>query len=141
MVDNVETPSEVYVGEVFTVEVTVSYEFTAPTEMSPGIYDVEAETWIAEEFETLVGDGTKTYSFELTAPDAAKTWELEADVFYLVGGNWIVDRGSSPRAFSVEVVSGDSMPWDWLLDLPIEYLAIIGLVVLILLILLLKWIF
>ena len=31
LVDNVETPSEVYVGEVFTVEVTVSYEFTAPT--------------------------------------------------------------------------------------------------------------
>lgn len=31
---NIDAPYEVYVGEVFTVEVTVSYNFTVPTEMS-----------------------------------------------------------------------------------------------------------
>jgi len=47
----------------------VSYEFNELTEIGTGIFDVEAETWITEEYETIVGSGTKTYRFELTAPE------------------------------------------------------------------------
>ena len=71
--------------------------------MSPGIYDVEAETWIAEEFETIVGDGTKTYSFELTAPEEVGAWSLEADVSYNVEDEWAQDDEGSWDAFEVYV--------------------------------------
>ncbi len=104
LVVDFEAPSEVYVGEVFTVEVTVSYEFTIPTEMSPGIYDVETETWMAEEYETLVGEGIQTYSFELTAPEEATTWSLEADVWYNVEDEWAQNEQGSWEAFEVSVV-------------------------------------
>lgn len=35
----INAPSEVYVGELFTVEVTVSYEFSESTEMLLSFYD------------------------------------------------------------------------------------------------------
>ncbi len=104
---DLEAPSEVYTGASFTVEFTVSYEFTVPTEMSPGIYDVEAETWIVEEYETLVGEGTTTYSFELTAPEEEGTWSLEADVWYSLEDEW-TERTIEPgswEAFEISVVN------------------------------------
>ncbi len=67
------------------------------------------------------------------------TWELEADVLYKVEDSWLYDEGSS-MYFSVEVASGGQW-WVWILELPFEYLIVIGLVLLILLIILLKWIF
>jgi hypothetical protein len=99
-----EAPSEVYVGESFTVEFTVTYGFTVPTEMSPGIYDLEAETWIAEDSETLVGEGTKTYSFELTAPEEEGTWSLEASAWYKLEDEWTHDEEEYSEAFEVSVV-------------------------------------
>ena len=70
---DLEAPSEVYAGASFTVELTVSYEFTFPTEMNAGINDVETETWITGEPEVFEGEGTKIYSFELTAPEVETT--------------------------------------------------------------------
>ena len=104
---DLEVPSEVYAGESFTVEITVSYEFTVPTEMNPGIYDVEAETWIAEDSEILVGEGTKTYSFELTAPEEEATWALEASVGYYLEGEWTYNEEEYSDAFEVSVEEED----------------------------------
>ena len=101
---DLEAPSEVYPGESFTVEVTVSYEFTFSTEMSPGIVDVEAEKWIAEEYETLVGEGTKTYTFELMAPDEETMWAIEAGVGYMLEGEWARNEVGSSDVFEVSVV-------------------------------------
>ncbi len=86
------------------MELTVSYEFTIPTEMNPGINDVEAGTWIAEEYETLVGEGTKTYSFELTAPLEETTWRLVAEVWYYLEGEWTHTEVRYSDAFEISVV-------------------------------------
>jgi len=99
-----EAPAVVYAGASFTVELTVSYGFTAPTEMSPGIYDRETEAWIAEEYETLEGEGTKAYSFELTAPDEEVTYTLEAGVWYNVEEEWTHDEDGYAEAFEIVVV-------------------------------------
>ena len=138
---DVDYPSEVEKGETFTVEVTVGYEFPILTTTSLGIFDVAKLEFAVEERVELDGAGTEVFTFELTAPDAAMTWELEANVLFLVGDTWLYDEGTSSEAFSVEVVSGAQLPWEWLLELPFEYLIIIALVLLILLILLLKRIF
>jgi PKD repeat protein len=138
---DVDYPSEVEKGATFTVEVTVGYEFPILTTTSLGIFDVAKLEFAVEERVELDGAGTEVFTFELTAPDAAMTWELEANVLFLVGDTWLYDEGTSSEAFSVEVVSGAQLPWEWLLELPFEYLIIIALVLLILLILLLKRIF
>lgn len=101
---DLEAPYDVFVGEVFSVEFTVFYEFTVPTEISPGIIDVETEAWLAEEFETLVGEGTKTYSFELTAPEDETTWSLEASAWYKLEGEWTHDEEEYSDAFEISVV-------------------------------------
>ncbi len=103
-------------GASFTVEITVSYDFTILTEVNPGINDVETDMWIAEDSETLVGDGTKTYSFELTAPEEETTWALEASVGYYLKGEWTHNEEEYSDAFEISVVEeedggGGGVPW------------------------------
>jgi len=97
-------PSEVYTGEVFTVEVTVSYEFTDPTTIGPGIWDVEAGAYLAEDSEILVGEGTRTYSFDLTAPEEETIWELDASVWYILEDEWTHNEEEYLEAFDISVV-------------------------------------
>jgi len=99
----VEAPSEIGTGETFTVTITVDYDFSEPTEISPGIYDPAADEWIAEEYDTLEGRGTKTYSFELTAPEEETTWALEASVWYHLEGEWTHNEEEYSDAFEVEI--------------------------------------
>lgn len=91
-------------GSSFTVGLTVSYEFTTPTEMSPGIYDPETETWIVEEYETLEGNGTRTYGFELTASEEGMTWALEAGVWYYLESEWTHDEEGYADTFEITVI-------------------------------------
>lgn len=100
---DVEAPSQVFTGESFTVEITVSYEFTYPTELGPVVFDVEPELWISGNHETLVGEGTKKYSLELTAPDEETTWILEASVGFYSEEGWTYDENGSVEAFEVAV--------------------------------------
>jgi hypothetical protein len=100
---SLEGPYEVNAGESFTVDLTVTYEFTVPTEMSPGVYDVETQTFLAEEYETLEGEGTKTYRFELTAPEEEATWALAAGVWYHSGGELLHDEVDWVESFDVQV--------------------------------------
>ena len=106
----VEGPYEVFTGDSFTVKVTVAYEFTVPTEMSPGIYDEETQKFIAEEFETLEGKGTETYTFELTAPNKETTWSLTAGVWYPVGGELLHDEVDWAKSFEVHVTKLGGIP-------------------------------
>ncbi len=101
---SVEAPNEVYVGDAITVELTVSYEFTVPTAMSSKIFDAGTEMWIAEDSDTLVGTGTKTYSFELTAPTEEGTLALEASVWYISEGELIHDETDWSELFSIDVI-------------------------------------
>jgi len=99
-----EVPDEVDAGSSFTVGLTVSYEFITPTEMSPGVYDPETETWIVEEYETLEGNGSRTYSFELTAPEGEITWALEAGVWYYLESEWTHDEEGYADTFEIAVI-------------------------------------
>jgi len=107
---DVMAPSEVYVGESFTVEITVSYDFSVATEIRPGVF----EYWIHE---TLVGTGTKTYSFELTAPEAG-SWVLEASVEYISDGELVHDEVDWVESFDVQVTplvsddTEDDVKWE-----------------------------
>ncbi len=127
LIVGLEAPYEVEAGESFTMELTVSYEFTIPTEMSPGIYDVETETFIAEVYETLEGEGTKTYIFELTAPEEETTWALTAGVWYHSEGELLHDEVGWVESFNIQVIelneNGGGIP-----GFPIEAI-IIGLLI------------
>lgn len=102
---DVNAPSEIGKDKRLTVFITIDYEFSVPTEISPGIYDIDAEEWITEEYDILQGNGTKTYSFELTAHSEEKTWSLKADVWYNVDGEWYHDETGWSEPFKVEVKS------------------------------------
>ena len=136
---DVECPSEAGAGETFTVEVTVDYEFPVLTTVSPSILEVSNLEYAVEEFVERDGVGTEVFTFELTAPDRAVTWELEADVPFMVDESWLQYDVASSEAFSVEVGSGVDLSWRWLPDVPFEYLTIIGLTMVIL-VFLQKWI-
>ena len=101
---SLEGPNEVSAGESFTVELTVTYEFAVPTEISPGVYDVETQKFLAEEYETLEGQGTKTYRFELTAPGEETTWALAAGVWYHSGGELLHDDVDWVESFDIQVM-------------------------------------
>jgi len=100
---DLEAPSEVYVGESFTVDLTVSYGFTIPTTLGTGITDAETEGWIELEYADLVGEGTKTYSFELTAPEEETTWALAAIVMYDSADEWMHDEADWIEPFEIQV--------------------------------------
>lgn len=101
---NLEAPDYVYTWASFAVEFTVSYEFSISTEMFLGIFDVETETWITTEPDTLVGAGTKTYSFELTAPEEETMWALGANIQYVLEGDWTSNEEGSAPGFDILVV-------------------------------------
>lgn len=101
---DVEAPFEAYVGESLSVELTVDYEFTEPTEVSPGIVDVVAEEWLAEASEVLVGKGSRTFSLELTAPSEETDWALEASVWYSSeGGEWKHDESNWAESLVIQI--------------------------------------
>jgi hypothetical protein len=126
----VECPSVAGLGETFTVTVTVDYEFPCSTMVNPCILEVSGEGYAVEEFLEWDGVGTEVYTFELTAPDEATTWELEVGVPFMVEESWLNDDGVSSVAFSVEVGSGKDPSWSLIPDVPLEYLVIIWLTVL-----------
>ncbi len=108
-----DAPSEVFVGESFTVELTVSYEFTIPTEMHVTIYDPDEpfkdeETWVARDSETLEGEGSITYHLELTAPEEEITWSLEANVGYISEGEWTPGGADYVEFFDIQVREVDT---------------------------------
>ena len=100
---DLEAPSEVYSGETCTVNLTVSYGFTILTTMDTGITDAEIGSRIELEYEDLVGEGTKTYSFELTAPEEETEWILTASVRYNSDGEWMHDAVDWIEPFAIQV--------------------------------------
>jgi len=78
-------PNDVSPGEVFTVDLTVSYEFPESTYMTPGIFNVVDGLFIVSDSEILAGNGTKSSRFEITAPEAEGVWALEARVWFISG--------------------------------------------------------
>jgi len=104
---DVEAPFEAYVGESLNVELTVDYEFTESTEVSPGIWDVVAEEWLGETSEVLEGKGSRSYDFDLTAPSEEMDWALEASVFYKSEGKWVHDEADWAESLVIQVIELD----------------------------------
>jgi hypothetical protein len=105
------------------VELTVSYEFTIPTDVILGIYDVETEIWLAEEVEALVGEGTRTYSILMTAPPEKHMWDLEAGVRYYLEGDLMHDEVDWKESFVIQVREFDEKS-DGIPGFPIEAIII-----------------
>ncbi len=118
---DLEAPYEVYAGESFTVDLTVSYEFTTLTTMLSGIFDLETLTWITEEYNTLVGEGTKTYSFELTAPEEETMWSLGANVWYYLEGEWTHNEEGYLDAFEISVMRARDFSIDYVSATVVDY--------------------
>lgn len=103
-----ESPSMVYTGETLEVVLNVEYEFSEPTVIGPGIFDLEADEWIAEEDEVLTGIGTRSYTFIISAPSMEKTWDLEARVWYQVDEERLHDETGWNVFFSIDVIEPES---------------------------------
>jgi len=104
---DVDYPSEAYVGESLNVELTVDYEFTEPTKVGPGIFDVVADKWLAEPSEILEGNGSRIFYFELTAPSEEMDWALQASVWYISEGDWRHDDANYVESFVIQVIELD----------------------------------
>jgi hypothetical protein len=83
IVKKVEYPRYVEPGEQFEVSVTIDY--SSPYEVQVWLYDVELERemdYIEESFGPY--KGSKTYTFQVTAPSDVKIWKIQAGVWYLL---------------------------------------------------------
>ena len=93
-----------YVGEPFTVNLTVSYDFSLATYVGAGISDPEIAAWVELEHETLYGEGTVAYSFELIAPEEETTQIFEASVWYYSEDEWIHGEVDWIDSFVIKVI-------------------------------------
>jgi len=87
---DIDYPSEVETGQTFTIRVTVRYSFSISTGTFIHVYE-HGGPLLDDTTDTLSGDGTKTYSFKITAPSEAKTWQLNIHAFYWKDGEAIQD--------------------------------------------------
>ncbi|MCK4243850.1 hypothetical protein KAX03_03190, partial [Candidatus Bathyarchaeota archaeon] len=96
-------PTQVELGTLFSVEMTIEYSLASSTEVGVGIWDYGRDEYITEEVEDLTGAGSNLYSFNLMAPSTPTTMELSADVWYKLGDEWVHDVGTWYIDFQVEV--------------------------------------
>lgn len=93
--------------EEFVVKVAVSYSFSELTVFTPGIWDPESEDLIEEDYDEVIGDGTKTYRFTIEAPSDVGTYTFDAVAFYLVDDEWFYDEDGLESFNVVVEVSND----------------------------------
>ena len=107
---NLKAPYEVYVGESFTVNLTVSYDFSLATYVGAGISDPEIVAWVELEYKTFYGEGTEAYSFELMAPEEETTQIFEASVWYYSEDEWIHGEVDWVESFDIKVIEPEPEP-------------------------------
>jgi len=100
---DLDAPSQVELGSMFVVEMTIDYSLASLTEVGVGVWNYELAEYIAEETEELNGSGSQSYSFNLIAPSRPVVWDLSADVWYKMDGEWVHDIGVWYVDFQVEV--------------------------------------
>lgn len=107
VVSDVKYPSIVKPGAPIEVEVTVDYDFTAPTNMEVAISNPETMEAIQTASDVLTGAGTAKYKITVYAPDQEGPLSLGADVIYETYSGWEFSSGGA-MAFTVEVDSNAS---------------------------------
>ncbi len=83
IVTDVEYPTHVEPGEQFEISVTIDY--SSSYEVQVWLYDVELDRdidYIEESFGPYAG--TKTYTFQVTAPSEVGIWTITAGVWYIL---------------------------------------------------------
>ena len=114
---DVIVPETVFQDENFTVEVVVFYDFENYTLLTPGLWDPVTGDLIVEDFDEVVGEDTRTYSFEVMGANATGTFIIDAAAFYLYDDEWFIDEGGLV-SFEVSVVERDE---DWFIPgFPVE---------------------
>jgi len=104
-VTNVNAPSRVKPGELFTVDVDIDISFPTNTTFSVGITDPETGEVIIEFVDAGEGDLSGTYNFEIYAPETEGTYTLGADVVFETSSGWTFSEGST-QTFDITVSEG-----------------------------------
>ncbi len=65
-----------------TVTVELAWDFPSETGISPGVYDVMAEAYIAEDIYTVANAGVDNVTLSFTAPSTNGVYEYIVNVFY-----------------------------------------------------------
>lgn len=104
-VTNVDAPSTVKPGELFTVDVDIDISFPTNTTFSVGITDPESGEVIIEFIDAGEGDLSGTYNFEIYAPETEGDYTLGADVVFETPTGWSYTEGGT-QTFDITVSEG-----------------------------------
>jgi hypothetical protein len=88
---DVNVPGKVYVGQDFTVEVVVDYDFASLTLFTPGLWDPVTEDLIVEDFDEVEGEGIKAYSMIVPGVNSTGVFSIDAAAFYMYDDEWFLD--------------------------------------------------
>ncbi len=101
-VTNVDAPSSVKPGELFTVDVDVDISFPSNTTFSVGITDPDTGDVIIEFIDAGEGDLSGTYTFDIYAPETEGEYILGADVIFETPSGWSYSDGAT-KTFVIKV--------------------------------------
>ncbi|MCW4012299.1 MAG: glycoside hydrolase family 66 protein [Candidatus Bathyarchaeota archaeon] len=104
-VTNVDAPSTVKPGELFTVDVDIDISFPTNTTFSVGITDPETGEVIIEFIDAGEGDLSGAYNFEIYAPETEGDYTLGADVVFETPSGWSYTEGGT-QTFNIKVSEG-----------------------------------
>ena len=104
-VTNVDAPSSVKPGELFTVKVDIDISFPTNTTFSVGITDPETGEVIIEFIDAGMGDLSGSYDFDIYAPETEGDYTLGADVIFETPSGWSYSEGAT-QTFDLKVSEG-----------------------------------
>lgn len=104
-VTDVDSPSSVKPGELFTVTVDIEISFPTMTTFSVGITDPETGEAIIDIEDQGQGDLSGTYTFDIYAPETEGDYTLGADVVFETPMGWSYTEGGT-QTFDLKVSAG-----------------------------------
>lgn len=118
-IENFSVISDIIPGENTEVLVTVGYDFTSQVQLNPSIFSFEADDWIVDLLDPVIGTGTENYTLEFPTPIADGEYFYQANVWYTRNNRWYYDGNAAAYNFTIQV--GDQ-------DIPQieEYVNILG---------------
>lgn len=80
--DSVTSTTTASPGEVVSVDLVISYDCPVQTLFSPGVYDLAAEQYLAEEGFEVSGTGKETIRLHFNAPDIEGEYVFIVDIYF-----------------------------------------------------------
>ncbi|MEM3507066.1 MAG: hypothetical protein QXT31_05390, partial [Candidatus Bathyarchaeia archaeon] len=102
---SVEFPTQVYSNQTFLINVTIQYSYSDWTIADLGIFAPNFTNIVASLRYYLTGNGSKTFSFKIKAPEEQIEWKLNAITRYWYKNNWCYDKNNSVFPFSIKVIN------------------------------------